>query len=311
MQARQGSSLGLQDGFRKLDNHLYRTDARFVWGDPMDYATLGVSDVRNWVEQPLTKGYVEVTIVGDIPEELAVESMAKTLGELSKRAAKKKTGFVRPVSMAANPGFQRVEFVGEDHQAVAVGIWPVAGKITLQDRANLNVLSRILQVRISREVREDLGLAYSPSSEFIAYPEYESFSLIQATVDCSPEDAEAIARKVERIADEISTGGVTQEEFDGAIEPFIGHMRQAFSNNGFLVDQVLMRAQEDPETLDEAIRLKKELPEMLSLEEVNRFAAKVMGEKNTRTVAIVPKPFVGVFQIDSGGSAGADVIGRP
>ncbi|MEZ5276801.1 MAG: insulinase family protein [Opitutaceae bacterium] len=311
MQARQGSSLGLQDGFRKLDNHLYRTDARFVWGDPMDYATLGVSDVRNWVEKPLTEGYVEVTLVGDIPEEMAVASMARTLGELPKRAAKKKTGFVRPVKMAAGPGFQRVEFVGEDHQAVAVGIWPIEGKITLQDRANLNVLSRILQVRISREVREDLGLAYSPSSELIAYPEYESFALIQATVDCSPADAEAIARKVERIADEISTEGVTREEFDGAIEPFIGHMRQAFSNNGFLIEQVLMRAQEDPQTLDEAIQLKKELPELLSLEEVNRFAAKVMGRENTRTVAIVPKPFVGVFQIDSGGSAGADVIGRP
>ena len=311
MKNRQGSSLGLQDGFRKLDNHLYRTDARFVWGEPIDYATLGVSDVRNWVEGPLKQGYVEVTIVGDVPEELAVESMARTLGSLPERAAKKKTGSVRPVLMAARPGFQRVEFVGEDHQAVAIGVWPIDERISVQDRANLNILSRILQVRISREIREDLGLAYSPSTEFQAFPEYNSFSLIEATVDCSPQDAEDIARKIERIAAEIATEGVTQDEFDGAIEPFVGHMRQALANNAFLIDNVLMRAQEDPSSVDEAIRIKEGMRTMVSLDAVNRFATEILQSGNTRTVAIVPKPFVGVFQIDSGGSAGEAVIGRP
>jgi zinc protease len=307
---RQGSATGLQDGFRKLDNHLYRTDARFAWGGPMDYASLGVSDVRRWLQEPLSSGYVEASIIGDIPEELAVESFAKTLGSLQKRAPKKEKGFVRPVSIAAKPGFQRIEFVGEEHQAAAVGIWPVYEKLSLSDRANLNVLSRILKIRIRSEIREDLGLAYSPQTDFEAYPEYPNFAVIRAAIDCSPDDAESITRKIERIAAEMSDEGISRAEFEGALEPFVGHVRQELITNAFLLDTVLKRAQEDPKSLDEAKEMKTGLEEMISLEEVERFAKSVLAVENTRLVAIKPKPFVGVFQIEEGGSAGEEVLGR-
>jgi len=307
---RQGSAMGLQDGFRRLDNHLYRTDARFAWGGPMDYASIGVSDVRKWLQKPLRSGYVEATIVGDLPEDLAVESVARTLGSLAPRAPEKKTGFVRPVTIAAKPGFQRIEFVGEGYQAAAVGIWPVAEKLTRSDRANLNILTRILEIRIRSEIREDLGLAYSPQTEFQPYPEYPEFALIRAFIDCSPEDARNIARRVERIAVGMAEEGISQAEFKGALGPFVGHVRQELVKNSFLLNTVLKRAQENPRSLEEAIAMKSGLVEMIRLEEVERFARKVFAAENTRTAAIVPKPFVGVFQIEEGGSAGEEVLGR-
>jgi zinc protease len=307
---RQSSIMGLQDGFRKLDNHLYRTDARFAWGGPMDYASLGVSDVRKWLQEPLTAGYVEATIVGDIPEELAVQSFSRTLGSLSERAPEKKTGFVRPVSIAAKPGFQRIEFVGEEYQAAAVGIWPIDDKLSLSDRANLSVLGRILEIRIRNEIREDLGLAYSPRTEFKPYPEYSKFALIRAMIDCSPKEAESIARKVERIAVEMAEEGISQAEFEGALGPFVGHVRQELNTNEFLINSVLLRAQEEPKSLEEAIEMKTNLREQVSLEQVEAFAKTVFAEDNTRIAAIVPKPFVGVFQIEEGGSAGEEVLGR-
>lgn len=311
MQARQSAALGLQDGFRKLDNHLYRTDARFVWGGPMDYATLAVSDVRKWMDEPLSKGYVEASMVGDIPEQLAVEAVARTLGSLPQRADKKKTRVVRPVTVAARPEFQRVEFVGEAYQAAAVGIWPIEEKLSFEEKVNLSVLSKILEVRIRNEVRENLGLAYAPQAEFKKFPEYKKFALVRAMVDCSPDEAESIAHTIERIATNLAVEGVSEEEFAGAVEPFVGHVRQALVTNQFLLQSVLMRAQEKPETVEEAIALKAGLDDVIALEEVERLGKLVLAEENTRTVAIVPKPFVGVFQIEEGGSAGEAVIGRP
>jgi zinc protease len=310
MMKRQGSAMGLQDGFRKLDNHLYRTDARFAWGGPMDYATLGVSDVRKWLQKPLSEGYVEASIVGDIPEELVVESFAKTLGSLAEREPKKKKKFVRPVSVAAKPGLQRIEFVGEDFQAAAVGVWPIDAKLSLSDRANLSILNRILGTRIRSEIREDLGLAYSPQTEFKPYPEYPKFALVRAMVDCSPDEAEGIARKVEQIAAEMAKEGVSQAEFDGALEPFAGHVRQEFKKNAFLINSVLKRAQEKPRSLEEAIEMKADLLKEINLEQVEAFAKTVFAADNTRTAVIVPKQFVGVFQIEEGGSAGEEVLGR-
>jgi zinc protease len=311
IQARQSAALGLQDGFMKLDNHLYRTDARFVWGGPMDYATLAVSDVRNWMETPMSSGYVEVSLVGDIPEQVAADSVARTLGSLPQRAEEKKTGYVRPVTVAARPEFQRVEFVGEAYQAVAVGIWPIEEKLTFEEEVNLSVLNRILEVRIRNEVREEQGLAYAPRSEYRKFPEYKKYAMIQAMVDCSPDNAESIAKTIERIGTTLAEEGVTQEEFEGAVEPYVGHVRQALVTNSFLLGGVLVTAQEKPESLEKAIALKSGLDDVIRREEVERLGKKILARDNTRTVAIVPKPFVGVFQIEEGGSAGEAVIGRP
>ena len=56
--------------------------------------------------------------------------------------------------------------------------------------------------------------------------------------------------------------------------------------------------------------MKADLLEHVNLEQVEAFAKTVLAEDNTRTAAIVPKPFVGVFQIEEGGSAGEEVLGR-
>jgi len=276
----------------------------------MDYGTLAVSDVRKWVEKPLSQGYVEVSLVGDIPEKMAVASVARTLGSLPERAEKKKTGFVRPVTIVARPGFQRVEFVGEVHQAAAVGIWPIEDKLSFEEEVNLSVLKKILEVRIRNEVREDLGLAYAPQSEYRKYPEYKEFALIQAMVDCSPDNAQAIAYMIEQIAATLAENGVSQDEFEGALEPYVGHVRQALVTNEFLLNAVLLRAQEKPASVEKAVALKAGLDNVINREEVERLGAKYLAVGNTRTVAIVPKPFVGVFQIEDGGSAGEAVIGR-
>ena len=140
--------------------------------------------------------------------------------------------------------------------------------------------------------------------------EYPNFAVILAAIDCSPDDAESITRKIERIAAEMSDEGISRAEFEGALEPFVGHVRQELITNAFLLDTVLKRAQEDPKSLDEAKEMKTGLEEMISLEEVERFAKSVLAVENTRLVAIKPKPFVGVFQIEEGGSAGEEVLGR-
>jgi zinc protease len=78
--ARMGGASGIGGGLQMLDNYLYRDDARFAWGGPRDYGSLRVSAVENWLRKPLTRGYVEISLIGDISEEEAIDSVARTLG---------------------------------------------------------------------------------------------------------------------------------------------------------------------------------------------------------------------------------------
>ncbi|MEX2045253.1 MAG: insulinase family protein, partial [Opitutus sp.] len=109
--SRAADSVGMQDGMRELTDHLFKGDPRFTWGSPLDYMSMSVVDVRRWMAEPLTSGYVEATIIGDVQEDVAVRTFASTLGTLPTRAAQKTlVEEPKPVMVTAPPGFHRIEF---------------------------------------------------------------------------------------------------------------------------------------------------------------------------------------------------------
>ncbi len=288
--------MGLGEGMRELTNHLFKGDARFTWGTFNDYLGMSVSEVRNWLQGPFLRGYVEVTLAGDITEEEAVRLVSRTLAALPARAGAKTTMLPpRPPRVTAAPGFKRIEFVGENHLGLVTGTWPVVAPLTVKDKAALNVLGKLLELRIREEVRDRRGLAYSPSVTFTPYNGFPEFALLQSIIDCAPSEAGEIARIVEDIAQAVSEKGVGESEFIGSRGILKGQVRRAFRENDFLLN-LFERAQERPESVGEALALRDALIDSVTIEEVDRWARRLLSRKNTYTAAIVPKPFIGIFQ---------------
>ena len=290
------SSVGMRDGMRELNDHLFKGDARFTSGQPLDYLSMSVVDVRRWMEPALARGYVEVSIVGDITEEIAVTTMTRTLGAIPLRAAQKIPAVPpKPVTVTAPAGFTRIEFVGEQNIGLVVGTWPITEAMHVRDQAALEVLAKVLEIRVRTEVRERLGLAYSPSAEFRPYDGFPAFGILRAQIDCGPTDTSRVAALVESIGARVAAGGVTEGEFIGARGILKSQLKQAFRENGFLVG-MLMRAQERPQETEEIVGLHGGLMDTVTRDEVNAWAAKVLPKNNCRSAAIVPKAFVGVFE---------------
>jgi zinc protease len=286
---------GMGSGMRELNDHLFKGDARFTAGQPMDYLSLSVMEVRHWLQPSLSGGYVETTIVGDLSEEAAVATMSRTLGALKPRAEKKTTATPpKPVVVTAPAGYKRIEFVGEQNTGLVVGTWPITEPMHVRDQAALEVLAKLLEIRVRTELRERLGLAYSPSASFSPYDGFPAFGLIRAQLDCAPTDAGRVAPLVEAIGAKLAAEGVAEGEFMGARGILKSQVKQAFRDNGFLVN-MLMRAQERPEEIEEIVSLHGDLTDTVTRDEVNTWAAKILPKKNCRTAAIVPKAFVGFF----------------
>jgi zinc protease len=293
---RAAGSTGMGEGMRGLTDHLFKGDPRFTWGSPLDYLSMSVVDVRKWMEPSLARGYVEATLAGDLSEEAAVGAIQRTLGSLRPRPDRKVVSPPpRPVQVTAEPGFKRIEFVGEQNVGLVVGTWPVLGALHVRDQAALELLAKILELRVRTELREKLGLAYSPSAEFQAYDGFPGFALMRAQIDCAPNDTMRVAPLVTAIGAELAANGVGEGEFIGARGILRGKLKQAFRENAFLVN-VLMRAQERPEETEEIVALHGGLMDTLAREEVSQWAAEVLGAKNCRSAAVVPKAFVGVFE---------------
>jgi zinc protease len=281
---------------RGLTDHLFKGDARFTWGSPIDYMSMSVVDVRRWMEPSLARGYIEVTIVGDVTEQATVASMSKTLGALNSRAEKKLiTTAVKQVQVTADPGFTRIEFVGEQNVGLVVGSWPVTEMLHVRDQAAMELLAKVLEIRVRAEVREKLGLAYSPSAEFMPYDGFPTFAMLRTQIDCAPNDTTRVAPLITKIGADLAEKGVSEGEFIGARGILKGQLKQAFRENNFLVN-VLMRAQERPEETDEVVALHDGLMDRITREDVNKWAAKILPAANCRSAAIVPKAFVGMFE---------------
>ncbi len=292
---RSASVMGFGEGQRQMMDHLFQGDARFMSGTPKDYASLGVADVRQWMEPALTQGYLEVTIVGDITREAALQALTRTLGTLATRAAtKERTTPPLPVKVAAPPGFRRFEFVGELNLGMVRGNWPVTGATSARDNAALQLLSKLVEFRIRAEVREARGFSYGPSAEYDPFGGFDDFGLMQATIDCTPADAQQVAQLVQDTAATLAAEGATAEEFEGGRGIIRGQLRRGFKDNNFLVN-LFKRTQEKPGRLDEILALHGDLVDQITLEEVNGWAKKIFPVSNARTVMIVPKPFVGIF----------------
>ena len=293
---RAGSAMGFGEGQRQLMDHLFQGDARFMSGTPNDYASLGVAEVRQWMEPALTSGYLEVTIVGDITREAALQAVTRTLGTLAPRAASKERALPPlPVKVSAPAGFKRIEFVGELNMGMVRGNWPVTGKIDARTNAALQVLSKLVEFRIRSEVRDRFGYSYGPSAAFDPFGDFDNFGLMQATVDCTPADAQKVAQLVQDTAAALAATGADAEEFEGGRGIVRSQLRRGFKDNGFLVN-LFKRAQETPGRVDEILALHGDLVDQLTLEEVNAWAAKIFPATNARTALIVPKAFVGVFE---------------
>ncbi|MEY4938875.1 MAG: hypothetical protein RIQ93_610 [Verrucomicrobiota bacterium] len=292
---RMGSG-GMGEGLRELTDHLFKGDARFTWGKPLDYIGMSVVDVRRWMQEPLARGYVEATLVGDVTEEVAVRATSRTLAALRERAAAKAVpADPKPVRVTAIPGFNRIEFVGEQNMGLVVGTWPVKGASHVRDQAALELLAKILEIRVRAEVREKLGLAYSPSAAFEPYDGFPDFALLRAQIDCGPNDTAKVAALVQSIGAEVAEKGVREGEFMGARGILKSQIRQAFRDNSFLA-ALVMRAQERPAEIEEIRALQRGLMDSVTREDVNTWAAQVLVPLNCRAAAVVPKAFVGVLQ---------------
>ena len=194
--------------------------------------------------------------------------------------------------VTAAAGFNRIEFVGEQNMGLVVGTWPVTQPMHVRDQTALEVLAKILEIRVRAEVREKLGLAYSPSAEFHAYDGFANFAVMRAQIDCAPNDSTKIGPLLENLGARLAAEGVSEGEFIGARGILRSQLKRAFFENSFLVD-VLMRAQERPEEVEEIIALHGGLMDTITRDEVNKWAAQILGAKNCRAAAIVPKAFVG------------------
>lgn len=300
-QSRELEPDGMNEGYRDLNQLLYPKLPRFHSPSVQDIANVDRDSIQAWLENPLKEGYLEVAVVGDIQEEELIELFSETLGALPERRASK-IAFKDLRSLKTNPvtGKQTIEYeTGMGDSAASVLVWTIQEKLSLRESASLYVLSSVFESRIRKRVREEMGASYAPSVRYITFSAYDTLRHIRADVDCLKGEADSLLDVILEISDSLSSQKVTEEELSAAVAPLEEGLRQAWQDNGYLLENVLFGVNEYPETVDRAMLYKEGLLSTITAEDLSAVARMFLKADEALAVAIVPSQVRKISEVPS------------
>jgi zinc protease len=221
---------------RDLGSLLRGGDPRWATPSREQMAAMPASALSDLLRGPLTSAPIEVVIVGDISVDEAVRQTAATFGALPARgAAPSRTPFRFPAAASVTRTHK-----GRADQALAFIAWPTTGFYVEPRQARaLDLLSRVVALRLTEEIRERQGTSYSPQAGHEASDELRDYGYLYAVVEAPPQSMESFFRDVEAIARSLREQPVSADELERAKRPLLEQMnRSRNSSNQFWLQRL-------------------------------------------------------------------------
>jgi zinc protease len=229
-------------------------DKRFGYSPDDGEVLRSFVELKAALDPILSTEAIEIAIVGDIDEDKAIAAVAKTFGALpTRKPASTYFKSDKPVVFRKDRTPIVLTHHGEANQAIASVYWPVdIDPEADPDKAEtLGVLGAIMRIKVTDEIRENLGATYSPSAGASLSSVYPGWGYVASTAEVKPEDVDRVIAAMRKIAGEMRAGEITQDEFDRAITPSLEQLPRNATSNGYWLS-LISQAQTRPDTLERA-----------------------------------------------------------
>lgn len=236
---------------RDIGALLHPGDQRWVFPSRSQIADASLSDFESVIAPALSKGAIEIVVVGDTTVEKATEAVAKTFGALPTRPAPNVATGQRAVAFPA--GIQKpiiLTHKGRGDQSIGYIAWKTNDFFANPQRArDTAVLGEVLELRLVQELREAQGATYSPNATYNHSFVWPGWGYMSASVEIPPEKLPAFFDDVKKIAADLRTKEITPDELERAKKPRLDQIEKARETNGYWLSE-LAGAQADPRRLD-------------------------------------------------------------
>ena len=231
---------------RDLEYLLSDRDARFRTPTPQMFDAATPEGFRETWEPLLEQGPVEVLVFGEFDKAATVDALRRTFGALAPRDTAPATVLERPVAFPEAGETVVRHHRGDANQAAAVIAWPSgAGVENLRESRRLEVLVSLFNNRLMEAMREHAGASYSPVVRSEWPSDVNSGGRIAALAQLRPEDVPVFFAEAERIAQELASAPVSEDEYNRVVEPLRQYVSRASTGNLFWLYQ-LEGATQDP-----------------------------------------------------------------
>ncbi len=268
-------------------------DPRFLMPTPAQIDQTNPEKFREVWSRVLAEGPVEVQIFGDFQMTDAVSALQRTFGAIKPRAAA--TAASAPAGVSGGVPTTKpivLSHRGDDGQAAAVVSWPTGGgSVGISESRKIEVLSQLFNNRLIDDMREKLGVSYSPYVYSMWPVDLTAGGAITAVAQLRPEDVPLFFKLVEDIAADLVAQPAQADELARVIEPMRQQVTRAASSSGYFMLE-LEGATGDPSRFNTIGSILRDYT-LVTPQELQALAARYLAKGKSWQLAVLPQDQAG------------------
>ncbi len=272
----------------KVTKYLSDNDYRFGYPTSLEFDKLNLYDVKDWLDEQLKSSYLEVSIVGDFSTDEIIEKARSTLGALSQRQDKKQIFQNKRTLKFPNSDTEKIfVYQTEISKGIAAVYWPTTDLKNIHHSRRLNILSEVISDRLRLKIREEIGNAYSPYSANNPSSTYSDYGYLYCISIVDPSAIISVINIIRNIANDIVENGITEDELDRSLSPFMTSLNEQVRNNYYWLYTVLLQSNENPDRLHWARDMLDDYSS-ITVKDINNVATKYLKPANSLEIQIIP-----------------------
>jgi zinc protease len=263
-------------------------DTRFGLPPRAVELTRTLDEEKAWLAPQFATGPIEISIVGDLDVESALDFIARTFGALPARAPKPGYAEERKVQFPAQVFSKEYTIKSEIPKALVALYWPTTDSRDVRLERRLQILTEVFNDRLRIKIREQLGDAYSVATGNDQGETYPGYGRIAVMTIVAPDRANDVMAAILAVAADLHANGVTAEEFERAKKPAVTSILDSARTNPYWLRQVLASCQEFPQHLDWA-RSRLSDVQSITVDDLNALAKTYLAPERAFRVKVAPE----------------------
>ena len=261
-------------------------DQRFGVPEAAVLAKRNFDEAKAALAPVIASAPIEITIVGDVDEQAAIDAVAASFGALPARKASGLAGAdARKASFRADRSPILLKHDGPADKALVEAVWPTADDSNYREVIGVELLKDVLDLMLTDSVREKLGDSYGVDLQSVMSDTFDGFGYLSASAVVAPDKTDEVQKAISEAAAELRAKPVSDDLLARARNPELEKADRAMRENGFWM-AALSRAQSEPDRLDR-IRQRKALLQAVTPADLQKLAQKYLQPAKVQQVRIV------------------------
>ncbi|MDR3629822.1 MAG: insulinase family protein [Desulfocapsaceae bacterium] len=212
-----------------------------------DFEKLRMAQLREWLLPAIADSPLEISVVGDFDRQQIVALAGRYFGGLAVRSGLPAADGV-PVTFPQGKRLLTTVDSSID-KAMVVVAWPTEDFWDISRTRRLGLLASVLDDRLRKKVREELGASYSPVVFNASSRIFPGYGLMQAQIIVEPGAVDRISEVVLALGEELQKNGCTDEELERAKAPIMTSLKDMLRTNRYWLNTVLSLSARYPQQL--------------------------------------------------------------